>query len=295
MLVEQIESFLEIARHGSLSRAAEASFVNQPTLTARLQALERELGEQLFVRTGRGMRLNDFGRVFLPHAERALRALRAGREAVSGVRSAAAGRLVLGAAPAVSTYALPDILQRFASEHPRVEIAVRTGHSEDVLTMVLNDEVHLGLMRAIAHPDVQTWPFYQEELVLVVAPRHPFAGRRSIKASALSGEQLILFDRTSSYYDLTQALFLSAGVTPRGVMELDNIEAAKRMVERRLGVALIPKSAAARDIASRKLRQIKLADAQAVTQRIVIARRRDLGTPTGVAGAFLELARKTGN
>ena len=289
MLLEQIESFVEVARRGSLSRAAQETFVHQPTLTARLQALERELGETLFVRSRRGVRLNDAGKAFLPHAERVLQALRAGKEAIEGVGSATGGRLIIGAAPAVSTYALPDILQRFATQHPRVTIAVRTGHSEDVLAMVLSDQVQLGLMRAIAHPDVQTWPFYQEELVLVVAPGHPFAKKRSVKTGDLGGEQLILFDRTSSYYELTQALFLNAGVTPRSVMELDNIEAAKHMVERRLGVALLPKTAVRRDLAARLLRLVKLADAPVVSHRIVAARRRDQGPPTGVAAAFLAL------
>ncbi len=109
-----MEGFLEVARRGNVSRAAEAMFVTQPTLTARLHALERELGEPLFARTRRGMKLTDAGRAFLPYAERAMRAVRDGRQALADARSASAGRLVLGAAPAVSTYVLPALLQRFA-------------------------------------------------------------------------------------------------------------------------------------------------------------------------------------
>ncbi len=292
MLLEHIEGFLEVAQRGNLSRAAQSLFVHQPTLTARLQALERELGEPLFVRTPRGMRLSEAGRAFLPYAQRALRALRDGRQSVADVRSATAGRLVLGAAPAVSTYALPDALARFTAEHPRVEIAVRTGHSEDVLEMVLRDDVQLGLMRAIAHRDVETWPFYEEDLVLVAAPEHPFAARRSVKTAELSAEHIILFDQTSSWYDLTQSLFVRAGVTPRALMELDNIEAAKHMVQRMLGVAFLPRTAVKRDIASRALRLVKLADAPRLSHAIVVARRRDLGPPTGTVAAFLDLLRK---
>src|SRR5579863_3658962 len=166
MLLEHIEGFVAVAERGNLSRAAEALIVHQPTLTARLQALERELGETLFVRTPRGMRLSEAGRAFLPYAQRALRALDEGRQSVAGVHSASAGRLVLGAAPAVSEYALPDVLERFTRDHPRVEIAVRTGHSDDVLEMVLREDVQLGLMRAISHRDVETRPFYDEDLVL---------------------------------------------------------------------------------------------------------------------------------
>ncbi|HKF19168.1 MAG TPA: LysR family transcriptional regulator [Candidatus Dormibacteraeota bacterium] len=291
MLLVHIEGFLEVARLGSVSRAAEALYVTQPTLTARLHALERELGERLFVRGRQGMRLTDAGRAFFPYAERAVRALRDGRHAIDEIGNAAAGQLLLAAAPAVSTYVLPAVLERFVSAHPRVEVTVRTGHSEDVLQMVLRDEVQLGLGRAIRHPDVELEAFHKEELVLVVAPDHPFARQQCVSITEVGTEQLILFDRTSSYYEITQAAFLAAGVTLRGLMELDNIEAAKKMVERGLGVALLPRTAVRREVEARELRMVDLSDAVPMTRQIVAMRRRDAGPPSGLVGAFLELLK----
>ncbi len=291
MLLAQVEGFLEVARRGNVSRAAEAMFVTQPTLTARLHALERELGEPLFVRTKRGMRLTDAGRTFMPFAERATRALRDGKQGLTEARTAPAGRLVLGASPAVSTYVLPALLQRFVAIHPRVDVAVRTGHSEDVLQMLLREEVQLGVVRALRHPDVESVPLYEEEVVLVVPPDHPFTSREPVGIADVGGERLILFDRTSSYYEVTQAFFVSAGVTPREVMELDNIEAAKKMVERRLGVALLPRTAVARELADGTLRLVRLADAPPLRRQIVAVRRRDLGPPSGAVAAFLDLLR----
>ncbi len=292
MLLAQIEGFLEVARRGNVSRAAEAMFVTQPTLTARLHSLERELGEPLFARTRRGMRLTDAGRAFVPYAERAIRAVRDGRQALTDARSASAGRLVLGAAPAISTYVLPALLQRFASAYPRVDVAVRTGHSEDVLQMLLREEVQLAMVRALRHPDVDSMPLYEEELVLVVPADHRFTTRRAIGIADVRSERLILFDRTSSYYELTQALFLSLGVSPREVMELDNIEAAKKMVERRLGIALLPRTAVARELAAGSLKLIKLADGPPLKRQIVAIRRSDLGPPSGPVAAFLDLLKK---
>ena len=181
MLLVHIEGFLEVARQGSVSRAAESLYVTQPTLTARLHSLEREMGGRLFVRTRHGMRLTEAGRAFLPFAERAVRALREGRRAIEDVASASAGQLLLAAAPAVSTYLLPAMLEQFVHEHPRVEVVVRTGHSEDVQGMVLRDEVQLGLGRALKHPDIELIPFYEEELVLVAPPGHSFASRRRVR------------------------------------------------------------------------------------------------------------------
>src|SRR5437870_2771163 len=149
MLLVHIEGFLEVARLNGGSRAAESLYVTQPTLTARLHALERELGERLFIRARHGMRLTEAGRAFMPYAERAVRALREGRRAIEELESGSAGQLQVAAAPAVSTYILPAILESFVTAHPRVEVAVRTGHSEDVLRMVLSDQAQIGLGRAL--------------------------------------------------------------------------------------------------------------------------------------------------
>src|SRR4051812_13639630 len=102
MQLGQVEGFLEVARRANLSRAADALFVTQPGLTARIRALETEIGSPLFVRGRRGMALTDAGRAFLPYAERAVRALRDGASAVE--RLPITEELVLGAAPAISTY-----------------------------------------------------------------------------------------------------------------------------------------------------------------------------------------------
>jgi DNA-binding transcriptional LysR family regulator len=285
----QVEGFLEVARRGSVSRAAEALFVTQPTLTARLHSLERELGAPLFVRTPHGMRLTDAGKAWVPYAERALRALVDGRDVLEQVKSASAGHLMIGAAPAVSTYILPGLLETFVSAHPRVEVSVRTGHSEDVVDLVLRDEVHIGLGRAIRHPDLELRPFHTEELVLVCAPDHPFTRRGDVPMEEVASERLIMFDLTSSYYEITQAAFLSAGVKLRGLMELDSIEAAKKMVERGLGVALLPRTAVAREVEGKTLRLVQMKDAPPMYQSIVAYRRLDAGEPAGIVAAFLEL------
>jgi DNA-binding transcriptional LysR family regulator len=285
----QVEGFLEVARRGSVSRAAEALFITQPTLTARLQGLERELGTPLFLRTPHGMRLTDAGRAWIPFAERALRALVDGRDALEQVMSATAGHLMIAAAPAVSTYVLPDLLERFVAAHPRVEVSVRTGHSENVVELVLHDEVQIGLGRAIHHPDLELRPFHTEDLVLVCAPDHSFTKRSSVAMAEVADQKPIMFDRSSSYFEITQATFLSKGVSLRGLMELDSIEAVKKMVERGLGIALLPGSAVARELAGGTLCVVKMKDAPPMQNTIVAFRRRDSGEPTGIVAAFLAL------
>src|SRR5206468_9521613 len=93
MLFAHLESFLEVARRGNVSRAAEALFLTQPAITARLKSLEGDLGTELFVRGARGMTLSDAGRAFLPYAERALASIDEGQQLVANLRSGTMGAL----------------------------------------------------------------------------------------------------------------------------------------------------------------------------------------------------------
>jgi DNA-binding transcriptional LysR family regulator len=288
MLFSQLTAFVEVARRRSVSRAAEALFVTQPALTARIQGLERNLGAALFVRTSRGMKLTEAGDAFLPYAVRALNSVTDGRMQVNALERGGAGRLTIGAAPAVSTYVLPGLLKRFALSHPRVSVSVRTGHSEEMLDLVLREQVDVGLVRALHHRDIVSTPLYEDRLILVVEPGHRFAEQGRIRLEEMAGEQLILFDRTSSYHELTNALFRRAGVAPEGVMELDNIDAAKKMVEQGFGVALLPHTSVKDEFEAGRLAEVAIRDAEPVRREIVAVRRRDAGAPTGAVAAFLD-------
>jgi DNA-binding transcriptional LysR family regulator len=273
VLLAQVEGFLEIARQGNMGRAAQALAISQPALSARLQALEEELGAGLFRRTHAGMVLTPAGRAFLPHADRAIEAIRSGGSLVRQLEHGVVGELALAVAPAVSAYVLPEILVRFTERHPDVRLLVRTGHSEEIVDLVARGEVELGIVRQLRDARVRSRPLYEDELLLVARPDHPFAIAGAVDVSEISSAQLILFDRTSSYYDVTNALFRIAGVVPRGVTEVDNIEAAKRMVERGLGVALLPGTAIADSLSAGVLREIELAGTGTIRRRIVAVER----------------------
>jgi len=110
--------------------------------------------------------------------------------------------------------------------------------------------------------------------------------------SEIKHAQLILFDRTSSYYDLTNALFRAAGVVPRGVTEVDNIEGAKRMVERGLGVALLPGTAVADALAGGSVREVGLGGAATIRRQIVAVERRGVRDPSPFLATLWDLLER---
>ncbi|HZY65135.1 MAG TPA: LysR family transcriptional regulator [Rubrobacteraceae bacterium] len=293
MLFRQMECFLAVARLGNVSRAAEEMFLTQPTLTARLKGLEEEVGDQLFVRTSRGMRLTDAGKEFLPHAERVISSFQEGKRRVAELKGASGGQLVLGASPGVGTYALPGLLERFTAAYPKVSISVRTGHSEAILEMTLREEVQLGLTRSMKHPEIESLTLYEDELVLVVDPNHRFTRRGSADIGEIGEEQLILFDHDSSYYEQTHSMFREASIRELRTLEVDNIEAAKRMVEHRLGVAFLPRTAVVRSVAAGNLVLIAVEDAPEMSRSMAALKRRDVPA-SGPVAAFLEIAATLG-
>lgn len=284
----QIEAFVQVSTHNSFSRAAEALQLTQPSITARIQSLERELGEELFERGGRGVRLTDAGRVFLPYVERILQLLQEARDAVQDVRDVQLGSLRLGSAITISTYVLPGILHRFCAEFPGVEVVIRTGRSEQVMNLLLTDEVQVALSRSLSNPEVEQIPLYDDEIVLVAYPQHAFAQSSRATIVEASREPIVLFDRGSSYYGTIHSLFRRANVIPNVAMELDSLEATKRMVEQGLGIALLPVVTIQRELDAGTLVRIDLADIEPIKRPISLAYRKNRKRSRSVQ-AFIDM------
>lgn len=289
MQLGQLQGLVEIARTGTIGRAAEQLFISQPALTARLKALEVELGCELVARGRGGSRLTDAGQALLPYAERAIAATEEGAQRARQLAGGHSDAIAIGAAPAVSAYVLPVVLRRLRETYPDARISVRSGHSEELLELVLRGEVQVGVMRPLRHPEITTVPVYEDRLILVVPRGHRFTRLPHIRMRDLAGEQLVMFDRASSYHELTRVMFRTAGVRPLSFLEVDNIDAAKRMVQEELGVALLPQSAVIVELRDHRLRAVRVTDMTPVRRTIIAVRRRDAGPATGALARFLEL------
>lgn len=283
----QVEAFVQVSAHSSFSRAAEVLQLTQPSITARIQSLEREVGEELFERGGRGVRMTDAGLAFLPYAERILRTLVEGRDAIDEVRNVQLGSLQLGSALTVSTYVLPHILHTFRSQYSGIDVSIRTGRSEQVLSMIQSDEVQVGIVRSLSHPDIETIHLYDDEIVLSVNPDHPFAASGTATVEDAASEPIVLFDRGSSYFGLIHGFFRQAGVVPNVSMELDSLEATKRMVEEGLGVALVPLVTIERELETGMLVKIEIVDAPPLKRPISLIYKKHRKRPRTVQ-AFID-------
>jgi DNA-binding transcriptional LysR family regulator len=266
--IGQVEAFLAVGTFGGFRRAADALRVTQPAISARIRALETSLGVPLFVRSKTGLALSAAGRAFRPHAEQLLHAAASARQAVHDLRPSSGNAIQLAAALSICTYLLPDVLKRFQSAHPKVMITVRSGHSREVLEMVLAGQADIGIARSLHHPGVETLSLRDDPLVLVARPESQIARVRRAPLEEVAGQPLVFFDRGSSDWTLTHGLFRRAGLVPNVVLEVETIETAKRMVERGMGLAFLPHLAVVHEIRRRRLVAVEIADAEVLSRSL---------------------------
>lgn len=282
MELAQLEAFIQVAHHRSFSRAAEALFLTQPSVTARIQSLEREIGERLFERTGRSVTLTDAGHAFMPHAQRAMTAVQEGTDAIEAVRHGDVGSIRIGASSSIATYVLPSILKRFREARPRVHVYLNTGRSEDIIERLLAGDLNVAIVRLTQHPEVEAVHLFNDDLALVVEPSHPFAARGRVTVAEAGREPFLFFERTSSYHSLVYSMFLRAGVVPEAAMELDSMETTKHMVEAGIGVAILPVISVDREVKNGELKMVEIRDMEQPAQRemgVHVLRNRMIAAP----------------
>ncbi|MGB8850014.1 MAG: LysR family transcriptional regulator [Candidatus Acidiferrales bacterium] len=288
MEIDQIETFLAVLTYGGFHRAADTLHVSQPAVTGRIQALEDSLGAKLFVRARSNLSLSPAGKALRPHAEQLLRTVALARQAVHQIQPEAGGALRIAASLSVCTYFLPDVMKDFQEANPSVMVSLRSGNSVQVLKMVLDGEADIGFARSLNHPEVETTTLRDDPLILVGHPAHPAAQKRRLRLNEVEALPLIFYDMGSSDWTLSQGLFRRAGLLPTVVLEVETIEAAKRMVERKLGLSFLPQIAVTHELRRGKLVAIEIVDAESLHRNldVVSPRHRPL---TRDAQAFLGL------
>src|ERR687886_2043622 len=182
----RLRLLVEVGRRGSISAAADACRMGQPSATKHLKTLEAAVGARLVERDGRSSRLTEAGEVVAAHGLRVLDTLEAMQEDLRALRGAERGTLTLAASTTPGSYVLPSILQCFADRHPNVDVDVVIGSSRWVAERVAHRDVSLGLAGELELPQgVTAEPFLDDELIGIVAP-----GRLELRSGRVALEQL---------------------------------------------------------------------------------------------------------
>ena len=283
MDIERLQTFAEVARQGSVTRAAQLLRLQQPTVSHRLAALEREVGAPLFERLGTGLALTAAGEALLPYAAQlpaiAGEALHAARRAAG----LAAARLHLGCAETPATYLLPDRLRELRRRHPELEVRLTVGNAARVLAVTVSGEVDLALLTdRERHPSLHGETFLHDRFVVVVAADDPWHGRSHVEVRDLAARRLLMREQGAGTRAFVDAALRAAGVHPLEMLEVASLEALKRMAEAGVGVAVVPRIAVEREAAEGRLCALEL-DAPGNRLAYRLLRHKDKPPAPGVA------------
>ena len=287
MELSQIDTFLAVAAEGSFSRAAKKLLRTQPAVSVAVQRLEQELGEKLIDRSSKEVLLTDAGRVVLEQGQRFDNVRRELRNALSELRDKQAGKLTIGANESTALYLITHI-EKYRLQYPKVKVEIRRSLSSQIPEEVLTGSLDMG---AISYQpggqDLSSTEIYNDALALVVSPAHPFAGRARLRIQELGMETFIAHNVVSPFRQKVLEIFEQHGVPLHMNIEMPTIETIKKLVQRNLGVAFLPRMCVEPEIASGGLVEVGVDEIHLERKiRLVRAARR----PLSYAGqAFLAM------
>jgi len=296
--LQKLQIFCEVARQRSFTRAAEALYLTQPTVSQQVQALERQIGVRLFERLAKEVYLTEAGKVLYPKAVSLLSSAQEAEQAVREAAGISAGKLELGVGVTLATYVLPEILRRFkmtynTTPNGTVKFDIALGNTEALAQKLLKNEVDLALVGTPleSHPLLEVHPFLEDKLILIVSPSDVWAveGRTSTELTELGNRTLLIRERGSALQAFAEQMLDDSHAHPENFLVMANLEAIKRSVEIGLGAAIVPALSVQRELESNRLHVMDIEGAK-VGRTFVYAHHKDkeLSRP---ARAFLELVK----
>lgn len=287
---DQLETFLEVARHTSFSRAAEKRFRTQPAISAQIRALEEEVGARLFDRSGGRVALTAAGKVFQRYAEEALESRRAALAAVGEMERVPRGEIVVGANEATCLHILPEVFAEFKKQYASVAVSIHRSERARIMEAIIENSVDFGVVSLpVADNRLTVVPIHRDELVVIAPPRHPLA---RMKAAAVADvvKYPLLLPKVGRTRDAIENLFHARHLKPNVSMELDSSELLKRFVAADVGVGFIARSNVVEDVRAKVLAALPLADAQ-IKRDLALVFRKDKAL-SRAALAFIDIAVK---
>lgn len=261
----RLKVFRSVAEHLSFRKAAEHLLLTQPAITQQIQALEAELGVRLFDRSATGVALTPQGSILLRHANRLAALAAKAEQDLGGMDGQVSGELSLGVSTTIAQYVLPRLLGAFLAEHPRVQLGIESGNTEDVVELLLANRIAIGLIEGPARQrGIRTEPFMSDELVLIVPPHFedaPMSPRQFLHST------LLMRERGSGSRHVVETALRKAGFKTsqfQRVINLDSTETLKSAVEAGLGIGFVSRWAIAKEV---ELRTLKTATAPGLTIR----------------------------
>lgn len=290
MDINQLEVLVVVARERSFSRAAEVLDRTQPAVSQAISRLEADVGEKLFDRSSKDGTLTFAGEILVDYAKQMLNLRRSAQTAVKELVDLQRGKVTISANEHTVFYLLP-VIREFHARFPSIKVEVKRGVASRIPKEITSREVELGVL-SFKPPDnaLRSVSVMTDELVLIVAPGHRLAKRKTVSVKDLGDESFIAHNAKSPYREKVIETFESNGTPLRISVELPSLEAIKKLVESGLGIALVPRLTAQAEISDGRLAGLSVIEMKLERKLNIVYRKNSV--LSHAAAAFLEVARE---
>jgi DNA-binding transcriptional LysR family regulator len=247
--LRQLEILQAIAETGSFTACGRKLHVSQSAISRQILLLEEELGEPLFLRVGRQVRMTPAAESLVQLGQRVFQDVRDTVGTITDRTRQLRGTLRLSGGMTVCLYVFPSLLKHLRRAHPQLDVRLLVATAGQSLQEIRGGRIDAGLLTLpIDESDLVTVPVLREELMLITTPSHPLARRRRVMPKDLGDEPFILFEMGSATRRVIDHFFAAEELEPPIVMDTENVEIIKAMVKTGMGVGIVPYQAVAREV-----------------------------------------------
>ena len=269
MNIDHLEAFMYVVHLKSIHKAANALFLSQPTVTARIKTLERELSTELFTREGRGLLLTEQGKAFIPYAEKIIQTYKEGKKQMKGRNEQE--EIIIGANVITSQYFIPFALPFWKKRNPDIHFKFVSGTNDMLLEKILNRQVDIAFIRNLSHDDLQTCEVLDNSVKLIVYPGHPLLLLQNITVSVLVEEPLVFFECGAFDWNRVHKLFEVEKVEPKIEFQVDHLEVAKSIIKSQCAIGFLPYLCVKKELENGELMEVDVSHLIQIKQHVLLA------------------------
>jgi LysR family transcriptional regulator, low CO2-responsive transcriptional regulator len=254
MDLRQLEILQAIAETGSFTACGRKLHVSQSAISRQILLLEEELGEPLFLRVGRQVRMTTAAESLVQLGQRVFQDVKETVGKITDRTGDLRGTLRLTGGMTVCLYVFPPLLKHLRRVHPHLDMRITVATAGRSVEEIRGGQIDVGLLTLpVEESDLVTVPALREELLLMTTPKHPLARRRGVAPQDLASQPFVLFEAGSATRRVIDHFFASQDIQPLVVMDTENVEIIKAMVRTGLGISIVPYQAIAREVRAGQL------------------------------------------
>ncbi len=296
MELNQLRVFCAVVEKKSFSRASEAVFLSQPTVSLQIRALEQEMGTRLLDRQGREVSVTGSGKVLYGYARKILQTADEAGQAIAQLKGLIMGEIIIGASTIPGEYILPGLLADFKAKYPGIEINLAIGDTKEIIRKVLDNEVEIGVVGQRERNDKLVFHGFTTDKLVLIAPVHsPLLTHDQITVGELTKVPFILRESGSGTRGSIERKFCEVSVKETDLniaMSVGSTAAVKKAVESGAGVSIISERAIENEIKLGLLKKVAIKDLELQREFFIVHRRRRSHSPA--TRALLEFLEQKG-